>query len=187
MNELEVVLRAKKGDREGWRELFERYFLRVFRIALFMSKSEDDAKDIAQQAFVQAFRKIKSLRKPESFGFWIYKIVRNSARLHLKREKARREISLEYFIDSLIVSYDDNSEAQLREREIEIIKELVESVPKKSIKETIRMYYIDGLDIRHIVEKQGIPESTVTTRLNRFRANYRKEIIHRILALRGSD
>ena len=51
MDEQELVIRAKKGDRDAWRKLFDSYFLRVYRLALFISKNDDDARDISQQAF----------------------------------------------------------------------------------------------------------------------------------------
>ena len=69
--------------------------------------------------------------------------------------------------------------------EREVVKKVVEGIPDESIRKSVIMYYLEGISTEEIAARQGIPKSTVTTRLNRFRTRYRKLIMLRILRLRG--
>jgi RNA polymerase sigma-70 factor (ECF subfamily) len=75
---------AAAGDAEAFDLLMERYGDGVFRLALRMLRSREDAEDIQQEAFVRAYRKLHTFRGEASFGAWIYAIT---ARLCLSRRR----------------------------------------------------------------------------------------------------
>ena len=95
MKEEELVHQACKGNEDAYRELFNRYFQGVLRIAAaFVGPNDDEAKDICQTAFIQAFKNLDKLEDPAKFGAWIASIARRTALNHVKKRKRRAEVPL---------------------------------------------------------------------------------------------
>ena len=70
--------------------------------------------------------------------------------------------------------------------ELDLVVDLIENMKNDELKETIRLFYIEGKSSLQISEALGITQTAVTTRLNRFRTRYRKLLVKRILKLRSS-
>lgn len=190
MNDSDFVLLALKGEEEGFKRLFELHYFKVFKIALAYSDYDgDEARDISQKSFIQAFRKLDKLDDPEKFGPWIMKITRNIALSHIRQKKSMNKASFVNIsaIDEHLWTCNDFEEEQLRRKDIEAVREIIGSIPDRSNRETVQMFYQEGLDTKRIAQQQGISRSTVTTRLSRFRAKYLKILLQRILLLRGED
>ncbi len=93
-NELALVRRAKKGDREAFGELVENHALRAYRIAYSIVQNQTEAEDAVQEAFITAFKSIGKLEKEESFGSWFSRIV--TTRVYdLVRKKQRNQKTIE--------------------------------------------------------------------------------------------
>ena len=76
MMEEELVPLALEGDENAYRELFERNFSRMFRVALgYVGASHDEAKDICQGAFIKAFDRLDTLDDPCKFRSWLTSVV----------------------------------------------------------------------------------------------------------------
>jgi RNA polymerase sigma-70 factor (ECF subfamily) len=84
----QVVRDVLAGDRDAFRLLVRRYGDALYSHALRMAGDPDVAADLAQEAFVTGYRRLARLRDPEKVGAWLFRIVANSARDHLR---ARRE------------------------------------------------------------------------------------------------
>ncbi len=96
--EAAVLARARGGDREAFGWLIERHQDRVFRLAAHLCKGDDDqAEELAQEAFLRALRGLAGFRGDAAFSTWMHRIVLN---LHLNRESSlagrarRRQFSL---------------------------------------------------------------------------------------------
>jgi RNA polymerase sigma-70 factor (ECF subfamily) len=72
-----AIGRALSGDPDGFRVLVERYSHAVFRLAYHMTGNESDAEDVVQEAFLRAYRKLKSFEQQASFSTWLYRIASN--------------------------------------------------------------------------------------------------------------
>lgn len=190
MTDCEIVQLALNGDEDAFRELFDRHFSRVYKIGLTYSEyNVEDAKDISQKTFIRAFRRLDSLKDQSKFGPWITTIARNIAIRHADKKRKRAETQLleDCIIDEHLWNYNIDDE-QAKNMEIAAVRLIIETIPKESIRETVQMYYLEeGLSTEEIARKQGIPKSTVTSRLKRFRTQYRKTIVRRIMVLRGED
>lgn len=81
--------RVQNGDRAAFRVLIERYEGMVFDLAHQYADSPEEAEDLAQDAFLRAFRRIGDLRKPDRFSSWLYGIALNRCRDYAKN--VRRE------------------------------------------------------------------------------------------------
>ena len=71
------VERAQAGDQEAFRHLVERYQRRVYAVAYGIVRNRDDAWDIAQEAFVKAYRNLSRFQGNSGFYTWLYRITYN--------------------------------------------------------------------------------------------------------------
>lgn len=91
VREDELVRRAAGGDHLAFEALVARYEVQIYNVALRMMGNHADAGDMAQEAIIQAFRKIGAFRGESGFGTWLYRIVTNRCLDELRRRKRRRE------------------------------------------------------------------------------------------------
>src|ERR1700744_4012414 len=90
-SETELIRQAQKGSRQAFDTLVRQYDQAVLRLALHLLGSETDAQDIAQEAFLKAYRYLGNFRFECSFYTWIYRIVTNLCLDLMRRRKTRRE------------------------------------------------------------------------------------------------
>ncbi len=91
----ELVDRVRRGSEAAFRELVDRYREGVFRSAFRIVRDEEEARDVAQEAFVKAHRSLGGFAGRSSFFTWLYRITRNVALDHLRKQKPGRLVSLE--------------------------------------------------------------------------------------------
>jgi len=84
----ELVEQARRGDKEAFRELFERYQKKVMSIALGMVNNVDDAMEIVQDTFVKAYENLEGFKGESSFYTWLFRITVNRA-IDLRRHRRR--------------------------------------------------------------------------------------------------
>ncbi len=90
----QVVRDVLSGDRDAFRLLVRRYGDVLYGHALKLVGTPDEAGDLAQRAFVRGYQKLASCRDPDRVGAWLFRILSNLAKDHL-RSPRRREISLD--------------------------------------------------------------------------------------------
>ncbi len=88
-----LIREAQRGNRAAFEELVRQYDQAVLRLALNLTRSEQDAQDIFQEAFLKAYRNVGNFRFECSFYTWIYRIVVNLCLDHLRKKKVRKENS----------------------------------------------------------------------------------------------
>ncbi len=82
-----LIERARNGDGEALTELYRRHERRVYNLALRTLGNPWDAADVAQEAFIKAFRNIDSFKGDARFSTWLHRIVVNAAYDHLRRQR----------------------------------------------------------------------------------------------------
>ncbi len=159
-----LVRAAQSGSVDAFAELVRRHEGAVYRTALRMLGSRADAEDIAQEAFVQAWRSIARFRGESAFSTWIYRITTNRA---LNAIEARR-VSVD--IDDLELSSHDLPEDMVdrRDRLRETVAAILRLEPQH--RALIVLRELEGLSYREIAEILEIAESQVKGRLHRVRA-----------------
>ena len=90
MDELRAIAQAKKGDAEAFAFLVETYETSVYRLALRMCGNAHDAEEVAQEAFVAAWKGLPAFRGESKFSSWLYQLTTNAAIDFLRREKRHR-------------------------------------------------------------------------------------------------
>lgn len=89
-DDVDVVARARGGDKEAFRALVERHSHALFRLAWRITGSDQDAEDVVQETFMKAYRNLDSFESRANFGTWLRKIAANGA-LDVARSRARRK------------------------------------------------------------------------------------------------
>ncbi len=77
--EIDLIRRAKQGDREAFGELIELHAVRAYRIAYALLQSPEESEDAVQEAFITAFKSLRNLESEEAFGSWLGRIVTTRA------------------------------------------------------------------------------------------------------------
>jgi len=93
-NEADAIERAKQGDAEAFQALYDRHKRRVYSLCLRMTANTAEAEDLAQEAFLQLYRKIATFRGESAFSTWLHRLSVNVVLMHL-RKKSLPVVSLE--------------------------------------------------------------------------------------------
>jgi RNA polymerase sigma-70 factor, ECF subfamily len=89
LDDTELVAFAREGNRSAFEVLFKRYQRKSIAVAAEIMRSRHDAEDVVQDAFVKAFRGLKSFKGEARFSTWLYRIIYTTA-IDAKRKKSRR-------------------------------------------------------------------------------------------------
>ena len=89
-----LVRRAKQGDLLAYDELVRRYQERIYATIYHMTANHEDANDLAQDAFIKAYRALRSFKGDSSFFTWVYRIAINKTINFLKQRRKRTQMSL---------------------------------------------------------------------------------------------
>ena len=92
-----LVAAARAGDEDAFGELVRMFHERVYAVIYRMVSQADDARDLAQQAWVKAWQRLGTYKQESQFFTWIYRIAVNTAMDHLRKQGRRKEVSLDAF------------------------------------------------------------------------------------------
>jgi RNA polymerase sigma-70 factor (ECF subfamily) len=180
-----IIQSALSGDERAFEYLFHQYRGQVFHVCLRYSNGDrDQAHDLCQEAFISAFSKLERLRDRSRFFYWIAEIAKNKCLSFIRKQRAAVKLLREYEVIKPAMSAHDS---QWTEAELELITELIHGMENADLRETIRLFYIEGKKTSDISRLQKISQTAVTTRLNRFRAKFRKRITQEILKRRTPE
>jgi RNA polymerase sigma-70 factor (ECF subfamily) len=90
-DEFALIRAAQQGDSDAFERLVQRHDQNVLRLAYNLLRSQEDARDIYQEAFLRVYKNLHSFRFDCSFHTWLYRIVTNLCLDHLRKRKVRRE------------------------------------------------------------------------------------------------
>ena len=163
----QLVEACKAGNRKAFNDLYDSYARAMYNLCYRMMNNAEDAQDMLQEAFVDAFRRLESFRFESTFGAWLKKIVINKCINALEKQKILWVD--EDIPDSLCTTPDtyspDEDELQLS---IERVKKAMNRLPEGA-RVIFSLYLIEGYDHSEISEILHISESTSKTQFMRAR------------------
>jgi len=163
--ERELVAACQRGEREGFRVLFERHKDKVYSIAFRYSGDESIAMDIAQDTFLKLFSSIRTFRGDSSFESWLYRLVVNSC-LDQKRRARRFMPLIDELLDVIQAPGAGAMEEVLRAELGSRVRSVVAALPAEQ-RIVIVLRYTQGLSYDEIAAVLGCSVGTVASRLNR--------------------
>ena len=183
-NERELVARAKRGDQEAFGALVEANQGRIYNLTLRMTGSPEDALDLSQEAFLNAWRGLDKFQGARTFSTWLYRLASNVCIDFLRREKRRKDISMTVSLD------DEEEERQAElpdhrhspEREVER-RELREDIRRglmslsEEHRQVLVMRELSGMSYAEIGAVLKLEEGTVKSRIARARVALRKILV----------
>ena len=175
--ELSIIQNVLRGDTDAFEALVLENQKKVYNLALKMTGNENDALDIAQEAFLRAYTGLKSFRGDSRFSVWMYRLVYNLC-VDFTRKKQRTPASPLTYIDDdgeltdievPDTRYAPENVAEKRELR-EAVTRGIDALPPKH-KEILVMREVTGLSYEDIAATLQISEGTVKSRLSRARQN----------------
>jgi RNA polymerase sigma-70 factor (ECF subfamily) len=161
--EAEIVSRVLQGDKEAYIILVDAYKKPVFNLAYRLTGSYHEAEDLAQDAFVKAYSKLRHFNDKKSFFTWMYSLSLNIIRNHLKKKKRARFLE----IDESSIAADPSPEISMIEsQEFELLQRCFNRLPE-DVREVIALKYYQGLSFESIAEIYGISLSAAKMRVYR--------------------
>jgi RNA polymerase sigma-70 factor, ECF subfamily len=181
-----LVEALRREDPEAPELLVETYGDRVYRLALRITGSNEDAEEVAQDALWTAARKISTFKGEAAFGSWLYRIAANAAYQKLRARKAKAP---EIAMDDVLPAFDDAG------RHFEPMADWSERVDEQALQGELRrvlgaaidelppdyrtalvMHDVEGLSNPDIAEALGISLPAVKSRVHRSRLFVRKQL-----------
>ena len=182
-SEAEIIAAILAGETQLYHELIRPYERSVYMMALSYMKNEADAEDVAQEAFIKAFRNLSTFRGDAKFSTWLISITLNEARNRLRRQSIVRMQSLDEPPDedgavspALFRDWREiPSEAVEREEVRTLIKRAVETLPE-IYRQVFLLRDVEELDVNETAQALSISISNVKVRLHRARMMLQKEL-----------
>jgi RNA polymerase sigma-70 factor, ECF subfamily len=170
-----LVERVQKGDQRAFNLLVLKYQHKIIAVISRYISDWSECQDVAQEAFIRAYRAMANFRGDSQFYTWMYKIAINTAKNYLVSQ-GRRPPTDDIAIDDAVLldggaRLKDRAtpERELLRQEIEqTVFDTVESLPE-DLKAAITLREVDGLSYEEIAEKMNCPIGTVRSRIFRAR------------------
>lgn len=180
--DLELVRRVQAGDKKAFDVLVLKYQQKVINLVNRYMHDQDLSMDVAQEAFIKAYRGLKNFRGDSAFYTWLYRIAINTAKNHLV-SKSRRMPATD--IDAQEAEQYEGGDAlrDVASPEREMLKEeihrtvmsAIEALPE-DLRTAITLRELEGLSYEEIAETMECPIGTVRSRIFRARESIEKEL-----------
>jgi len=174
-SDLELVRRAQRNERGAFDLLVLKYQHKVIKLVARLLRDPSEAEDVAQEAFVKAYRALGSFRGDSAFYTWLYRIAVNTARNAIA-SRQRRPLDYEAELSeseqlnlaSRLRDSDTPEATALSEEIRETVNEAIEQLPE-DLRTAIVLREVEGLSYEEIAAAMDCPVGTVRSRIFRAR------------------
>ena len=170
----------RENNSHAFEVLMQRYTPQVYGAALRLMRDEDDAAEVVQMAFIQAYRQLDTWRGEYSeadrtpvvknFGAWVTIIANHIALRLLEKEKRRQKVPLDENADLPDEAYNEQKEERLQS-----LEQAVSCLPEQD-QRIIQWHYYEGLSLQTIADRLGQTENNIKVRLFRIRERLKKKL-----------
>lgn len=159
MEDILLVKKAIKGDREAFEDLINMYFDRLYKEAYLRCKHEEDAKEIVQETIYKAYKNVKSLKEPKYFKTWLSKILINVSNDYMRENGM---VELEHDENDYVKKVHNDNQVEIK---IDLYNAMDELEDK--YKDVIILRYIEDLKIEDISKILERPVNTIKTHIRK--------------------
>jgi RNA polymerase sigma factor (sigma-70 family) len=182
-----LVKAAKSGHSLAFDALTERYRKQLFRTALRITRSCEDAEDAVQDALLSAFLHVREFDGRSSFGTWLTRIAINSALMHLRKKRSSGEIVTDYNDDVAadgvrlgMTERRPNPEKQYAQSEEEsMLKKAIEGL-RPALRAVVQIQVLQESSMRETAEAIGISMSATKGRLFHAKKALRRAVVRKL-------
>lgn len=175
-----LVEKARRGDQDAFARLVELSQGKVYNLALRLTGSPENASDVAQEAFLNAWRGLPSFRGESSFSTWLYKLTSNAATDFLRRQARQRGLESPLSLDeedsglaNLTPDPAPSPQQQLEHRELQAaLSQGLAQLPREQ-RQALSLR-LAGLSYAEIAQSLDVEQGTVKSRIARARLALRE-------------
>lgn len=160
----ELITACLRNSRKAQEQLYRKYAKTMFHICLSYCADRDQAKDILQEAFIKAFRKLGTFNSSNSFEGWLRRIVVNTALDHIRKSQKWSFIT----IDEQAVDLEDTPETPAFQYSTRKVLRMIGELPPGA-RAVFNLYALDELSHKEIASRLNISEGTSKSQYNRAR------------------
>jgi len=181
-----LVEALRRDDQAATEQLLDRYGDRVYRLALRITGSNEDAEEVTQDALWTAARKIGTFKGESAFGSWIYRIAANAA---YQKLRGRKSHARELLLDDVLPAFDDDGrhfepmddwsprvDEQTLQGELRSVLEAAIDALPPDYRTALVLHDVEGLSNPDIAATLGLSLPAVKSRVHRSRLFVRKRL-----------
>ena len=179
----QLVERVQRGDKRAFDLLVAKYQRKLFRLLSRLIRDPAEIEDVAQEAFIKAYRALPNFRGESAFYTWLYRIAINTAKNYLvaqgRRAPTQTETDIEdaeNFDDGDSLRTEDTPDRMLLSKQVaEAVNRAIERLPEE-LRTAIVLRELEGLSYDEIAESMNCPIGTVRSRIFRAREAVAEEL-----------
>ncbi len=184
LEETELIKLAAQGDQDAFAQLLELHQNKVYGLTLRLTGSPEDAMELTQETFFNAWRGLPNFHFESKFSTWLYRLATNATIDFLRREKRRRSLT----VTSLSAEDDPQRLLDIPDRRFtpqdELERKEFQAAVRRGLeqlsdehRQVLVLRELNGLSYAEIAQALGIEEGTVKSRISRARLALRKVLL----------
>jgi len=179
----QLVERVQRGDKAAFDLLVSKYQRKIFRLLSRLIRDQAEIEDVAQEAFVKAYRALPNFRGDSAFYTWLYRIAINTAKNYLVSQGRRAPTTTENDVEDA-ETFDDGEHLRdlntpdsmlLTKQVAEAVNRAIDQLPE-DLRTAIVLRELEGLSYEEIAESMNCPIGTVRSRIFRAREAIAQEL-----------
>ncbi|WP_276165926.1 RNA polymerase sigma factor [Zobellia alginiliquefaciens] len=164
------------GKQSAQLEVYNRYYKAMYNTAVRIVKTSDQAEDVMQESFLNAFTKLHTFKGEVTFGSWLKRIVINNSIYHYRKQQKKNEVAFEDVLykveDNEIGVADSHAFTEPKAQKVmDTMKQL-----KDNYRISLTLHLIEGYDYEEICEIMNISYSNCRTTISRAKESLRNKL-----------
>jgi RNA polymerase sigma-70 factor (ECF subfamily) len=173
-----LIQRCLAGDQDAWAQIVRQHWRKVFNIAYKFTGKHDEAEDLTQDVFLKIFKSLDTFDRRANFQTWLVSVSRNLCIDHYRSVRKERE-TIDRDVDpgDLAPAAPTLSPIAVLEQQdrVELLKKAMDHLPS-ALRRAVLLRDIQELSYQEIADREGLPEGTVKSRINRGRTELARQI-----------
>lgn len=189
----QLVERVQQGDTRAFDLLVLKYQHKIFGLISRYVRDHSEIQDVAQEAFIKAFRALPKFRGDSAFYTWLYRIAINTAKNYLvarNRRPPATDIDVgdaeHYELGSSLKDIENPENVLYGEELTQVVNSAIKTLPE-DLRTALTLREFDGLSYEDIADVMDCPVGTVRSRIFRAREAIDKQVQHQVLGVTKSD